>query len=122
VTRRLAASDSPLKETLKTLFQGTTSDEEDKQYSSAIPGGVTVRGIRVAGGIATIDLSANFEEGTGKKMMQARVYQVVYTATQYPTVTKVQILLNGKTDSDFGGEGFDLSKPLGPLSSLSPKF
>lgn len=122
VKRRLPATEKPLEDTLRTLLLGTTDEEDAKQFSSAIPGGVVIRSIRVVDGVATISLSGNFESGTGKKMMQARIYQLVYTATEFSTVRKVQVLLDGRKSADFGGEGIDLSRPIGRLSASAPRF
>ena len=45
-------------------------------------------------------------------MLQARLYQVVYTATQFPEVDSVKILINGKSKNTFSSEGFSIRNPL----------
>ena len=62
---------------------------------TAIPDGTTLLGISIADGIATVNLSREFESGGGSASMQARLAQVVYTLTQFPTVTGVRFQLDG---------------------------
>lgn len=112
VTRSQPASATPLLDTLRLLFLGPSEAEEAREITSAIPGGVRVLSATVKDGVAVIDLSPEFASGTGREVMLARVYQVVYTATQYETVRSVRILVGGKTVRNLGGEGVDLSAAL----------
>ena len=121
VSRSAEASDSPLEDTLKTLLRGTTDDEDSQNYSTSIPGGVILLRVVVKDGIATIDYNRNIESGAGKALMESRIYQIIYTATEFETVKKVQILVDGKALSNFAGQGIDLSQPVGRLG-LSPRF
>ena len=80
---------------------------------TAIPDGTTLLGISLANGIATVNLSREFESGGGSASMQARVAQVVYTLTQFPTVTGVRFQLDGVPVTALGGEGIVLDQPVG---------
>jgi germination protein M len=80
---------------------------------TAIPEGTTLLGISIANGIATVNLSREFESGGGSASMQARVAQVVYTLTQFPTVTGVRFQLDGVAVTALGGEGLVLDQPVG---------
>jgi germination protein M len=80
---------------------------------TAIPDGTTLLGISIANGIATVNLSQEFESGGGSASMQARVAQVVYTLTQFPTVTGVRFQLDGVPVTALGGEGIVLDQPVG---------
>jgi spore germination protein GerM len=113
--------DSPLYDTLKALVAGPDDKEDSVGLSTAIPGGVSLNSLKVQDGTAFIDVSGNFENGTGGKIMKSRVYQIVYTATEFPTVNNVLITIDGRKVTNFGGEGIDLTKPLGRLSGM-PKF
>jgi spore germination protein GerM len=44
--------------------------------------------------------------------MQARVWQIVYTATQFPKVSSVQLLIGGRRVDTLGGEGLLIGAPL----------
>ena len=80
---------------------------------TAIPDGTTLLGISIADGIATVNLSQEFESGGGSASMQARVAQVTYTLTQFPTVTGVRFQLDGVPVTALGGEGIVLDEPVG---------
>ena len=80
---------------------------------TAIPDGTTLLGISIADGIATVNLSQEFESGGGSASMLARVAQVTYTLTQFPTVTGVRFQLDGVPVTALGGEGVVLDQPLG---------
>jgi len=118
VYRPLKTFESPLRTALNQLLIGPTSAEDNAGYMSSIPGGVKILSLSIKNGVAYINFNSQFEFGTGTKIMNSRVYQVVFTAVQFPTVTKVQILLDGKKKTNFGGEGIDLSHPLSVRASL----
>lgn len=62
----------------------------------------------MAYGVATVDLSSEFEAGGGSLSILARVAQVVYTLTQFPTVDEVAFEIEGVPIDFLGGEGFML--------------
>ena len=82
-----------------------------QQVSSAIPAGTRLLGVSVRDGIATVDLSQEFESGGGSASMSYRLGQVVYTLTQFPTVQSVLFQVEGKPVTAFGGEGIALDRP-----------
>jgi germination protein M len=66
------------------------------QISSAIPAGTTLLSLSIAGGVATVDLSSEFQAGGGSASVVGRLGQVVYTLTQFPTVKSVVIEVGGQ--------------------------
>ena len=54
--------------------------------------------------------------------MEARLGQVVYTLTQFPTVQKVRFELDGRPVNVFSSEGIVLDHPVGrsDYQDLSP--
>jgi len=81
------------------------------QLSSAIPSGAKVLGLSIKNGVATIDLSSEFESGGGSAAARYRLGQVVYTLTQFPTVRSVLFQVEGRTVTTFGAEGIVLDGP-----------
>ena len=81
------------------------------QLSSAIPSGTKILGLAVKNGVATIDLSSEFESGGGTASARYRLGQLVYTLTQFPTVRSVLLQVEGRTVTTFGPEGIVLDGP-----------
>jgi len=79
---------------------------------TAIPDGTRLLGVTIADRIATVDLSAEFESGGGSYSVQARLAQVVYTLTQFPTVDGVLFEIDGKPVTTFSSEGVVLDGPV----------
>jgi spore germination protein GerM len=94
------------------LLAGPNAGEKAKGLSSAIPAGTELRSLKVANGLATVDLNSKFESGGGTLSMYSRLGQLVYTLTEFPTVQKVQLQLNGKTVTVLGGEGLVIGSGL----------
>jgi hypothetical protein len=94
------------------LLAGPESIESAADVSTAVPDGTRLLGLNIANGLATVDLSSEFESGGGSLSMQTRLAQVVYTLTQFPTVKRVQFQLDGEPVRVFSGEGIVLDKPV----------
>lgn len=95
------------------LLAGPTAEDEAAGMSTAIPEGTEYLGTTIDQGVATIDLSGEFESGGGSFSMSARLAQVVYTLTQFPTVDFVIFTLDGEPVDVFGGEGIVMDRPVG---------
>lgn len=95
------------------LLEGPTQEEIDAGMSTAVPQGTRLLGISIDAGVATVDLSGEFASGGGSLSMAARLAQVVYTLTQFPTVETVTFMLDGEPVDVFGGEGLILDHPVG---------
>lgn len=80
---------------------------------TAIPDGTRLLGLRIEGGVATVNLSREFESGGGSASVLGRLAQVVFTLTQFPTVQGVKFELDGEPVEVFSGEGVVLSEPVG---------
>lgn len=97
---------------MNALLAGPTAPEKGIRMSTVIPAGTTLRGLTIAHGVATVDLSGAFESGGGTLSMTGRLAQVVYTLTQFSSVSKgVVFEVDGKHVTVFGGEGIMLSHP-----------
>jgi hypothetical protein len=80
---------------------------------TAIPEATRLLGVTVKDKVATVDLSGAFASGGGTYSMAARLAQVVYTLTQFPTVDKVRFELDGAPVTTFSSEGIILDGPVG---------
>ncbi len=96
---------------LQALLSGPTPAEQP-EFSSEIPAETLLLGLAIADGLATVDLSREFEAGGGTFSMTGRLAQVVYTVTQFPTVDRVEFRLDGRPVSVFSGEGIMLDEPV----------
>lgn len=113
ITRPIYYDDSPLTETLTALLSGLTSSELNKGLLSLIPIGTEIQGITVSNMTATIDFNEVLSfNNFGKEGLEAELKQIVFTATEFPTVDKVQILINGQKMQFLSTEGVFIGEPL----------
>jgi hypothetical protein len=81
---------------LEALLAGPTAEESELGVSSAIPAGTTLLGLDVADGVATVDLSAEFEPLRDPASLAASLAQITYTLTQFSTVQSVWVASRGE--------------------------
>ena len=108
---RVPRAAAPVAAALKLLMRGPTATERASGLASQIPVGSRLRSVALAGGVASVDLSARFASGGGSATMFARLAQVVFTATQFPGVHAVRFLLDGRPVTTFSSEGILLRGP-----------
>lgn len=96
------------------LLEGPTAAEaaSGPALFSSIPDGVTLNGVTIDGGLATVDLSSGFEAGGGSFAMLTRLAQVVFTVTQFDTVDGLALELDGSPVTVFSSEGLDITPPI----------
>ena len=104
---------------INALLAGPTATESGlRTITSAVPTGSRLLGLSIRNGVATVDLSTEFDSGGGSASMRYRLAQVVYTLTQFPTVTSVLFQVEGRTVTVFGSEGIVLDGPVGRAADL----
>jgi germination protein M len=110
VRRQVDATRAVGRASLNALFEGPTDEEAaaSPPLTTSIPDGTILLGLDIADGLATVDLSREFESGGGSASMFGRLAQVVYTLTQFPTVEEVAFRLDGEPVTTFSGEGIVL--------------
>ena len=81
--------------------------------NTTIPDGTRFLGLTIEAGVATVNLSKEFESGGGSGSVLGRLAQVVYTLTQFPTVKAVTFQLDGVPVTTFSGEGVVIDTPVG---------
>lgn len=96
---------------LKALTDGPDSEEAEGGLSSAVPAATRLLSAQLDDGVLSVNLSADFEEGGGTSSMLGRLYQLYYTLTQPRDVNSVQLAVEGRPVTVFGGEGLLLSSP-----------
>jgi hypothetical protein len=109
--REVPATKSVAKAAVTAVLAGPTSGEGARSITTAIPAGSQLLGLSISGGVATVDLSSEFESGGGSASVLTRLGQMVYTLTQFPTVKSVIFQIEGVTKTVFSSEGVVLDKP-----------
>ncbi|MBR4160035.1 MAG: GerMN domain-containing protein [Spirochaetia bacterium] len=112
INRKVQVAGSPLQAVMDVLLEGATPDEINQGYLSLIPPGTKLKSIRVSDGIATLDFSEEFMFNTfGPEGMKNQLKQIIYTASEFPTVKAVQFLIDGKV-VPYMSESVYTEKPL----------
>ena len=106
--RRVDATTKPATAALEALLAGPSASEKAAGLTSAVPSGTRLLALSIDGTTARVDLSSRFAAGGGSLSMQARVAQVVYTLTRFPTIDAVDFMLDGAMVETLGGEGLIL--------------
>lgn len=113
VDRKIEYINTPLTETIRALINGPTESEKTRGIITNIPAGTKLLSVVIKDSIAYINLSKEFQANySGKESMSNQIKQIVYTATEYPNVKSVQILIESKVQMYLGGEGIVINKPL----------
>ena len=114
VMRAVDDTASPLTETLRTLFAGPEPSEVNQGLVTMIPPAVTLHRVYVSERIAYIDVSESFRfNPLGREGLDAQLQQIVFSATEFPGVEMVQILIDGRRVEFLGPEGTYIGKPIG---------
>jgi spore germination protein GerM len=105
VLRTVPRSTATATAAMNALLAGPSAKERAPKWpiKTLIPAGTELLGIEISGGLATVDLSAEFASLSpddvwdgGSYSLHGRVAQVVYTLTQFTTVDRVDFKLDGK--------------------------
>jgi germination protein M len=115
ITRSVPSTRAVATAAVRELLAGPAPDEAG--LLTMIPAGSQLLGITIDGSVATVDLTGTFESGGGSASMLGRLAQLVYTATQFPTVDAVRLRLDGKPVESIGGEGVIVGAGLGRTAS-----
>jgi spore germination protein GerM len=113
VERDVAYRDSPMTETLRVLLDGPTSQELNLGLLNLIPPGTQLLSAAVRDGTAFLNFNEAFKFNTmGAEGAIAQLQQVVFSSTEFSTVSSVQILIEGERLDYLGGEGIYIGDPL----------
>jgi hypothetical protein len=88
---------------VRLLLAGPNPAERAAGVRTAVPAGTRLRGISLAGGTATIDVSSAFAAPAPAAQIRTRLAQLVYTATQFATITRVRLEVEGAAVTSIAG-------------------
>ncbi|NNM67512.1 MAG: GerMN domain-containing protein [Spirochaetales bacterium] len=111
--RQVVAGNTPLTAALQALLMGPTLFEKSAGAISLIPEGTRLLSVRVENGTAFLSFSDEFAHNVlGLEGLAGQLKEVVWTATQFPSVQRVQILINGQYSSAHSVDGLSMALPL----------
>jgi germination protein M len=97
VLRDISATTGVAAAAMRQLIAGPSADElgaRPAMYTS-VPAATKLLGLTIKGGVATVNLSKEFDTGLNAAGLDARFGQVVYTLTQFSTVDTVALQIDG---------------------------
>ena len=110
--RGLPATDSPLRDVIEAVIAGPNAEETRNGLISLIPAGTRLLSVTIRGDTAYINFSEDFQYNTfGTEGYNGQLRQIVFTATEFPNVADVQILIEGSR-IDYLGESTWIGSPL----------
>ena len=101
--RTVPATISVGRAALDRLLAGPSAAEYAAGVRSQIPAGTRLLGLRITAGTATADFTSSFGSAASSSTMPLRIAQVVYTLTQFPSVTGIRFEINGQGVTVIGG-------------------
>jgi len=116
IVHRLVPGPAVLRGALTELLAGPTDAERADGLVSEVPPGTELLDVDLAEGLATVDLTSNFESGGGSLSMMARIAQVVFTVTQFDNADRALFWMEGQPIEFLGGEGIVLDEPQARLN------
>jgi len=99
VLREVPATKAVATAAVNALLAGPVAAEDSRGISTAVPDATQLLGLSIDNGVATVDLSSEFQAGGGGDAYQTRLAQVVYTLTQFPSIKAVGLQIEGSGDS-----------------------
>jgi hypothetical protein len=89
---------------LNGLLRGPSTSEAQAGLASAVPARTRLLGLTISNTVATVDLSGEFQaDGGSHQAVVMRIAQVVYTLTQFRTVSGVRFAIDGQTVTTLAG-------------------
>jgi germination protein M len=111
VLREVPATKAVATAAMTALLAGP-SESERGAITSSIPAGTRLLGLSIEDGVATVDLSGEFESYSDIESTYISLSQVVYTLTQFPTVKSVVFEMDGEKVTVFGSFGIVFYGPV----------
>ncbi|MFA5891573.1 MAG: Gmad2 immunoglobulin-like domain-containing protein [Actinomycetota bacterium] len=109
--RTAAGTPAVARAAITSMLDGPTSAERAQGTGTSIPVETKLVDLNIADRVATVDLSSEFEASGGTLGERLRLAQVVFTLTQFDTVTSVSLRIDGRAIREFGSHGLVLDRP-----------
>lgn len=103
-----ATSEEQLTAAFKRLLEGPANADK----TNAIPEKTQLNSLKLKDDGVRIDLSREFTTGGGTKSMQARLGQIVYTASSLDPKEAIWISIDGEPLEVLSGDGLIVSQPM----------
>ena len=105
--------DTP-EDAVEALLDGLSTAETSQipAFSNEVPDGTELLGIDITGGVATVDLTGEFDDGGGSSSMFGRLAQLTFTLLPFDDIDEVALELDGVPVTIFSSEGLDISDGL----------
>lgn len=99
VMRQVDKTEAVARAALGELLRGVTAEEEAQGFMTSINPGVEIQKLVIEQGVARVDFSAKLDEQVGGSCRVAAIAaQITETLKQFPTVSKVIISVDGRTE------------------------
>jgi hypothetical protein len=115
VHREIPSTQAIGRATLSAWLEGPTDEERAAGINSLVPEGAELLDLDISNGTATVDLSAEFENTGGGTFGEGMLLdQLAWTITQFSTVDRALLKIDGEFKDAYLGHGFiiDEDHPL----------
>lgn len=118
----LPPNDAPttLEPLVRALLEGPSASESDRGLTTPVPAGTILNEVSVAGGTATVDLSAEFGQGSTARSTLERTALIVFALTQFAEIERVEFELDGERLESPGGTRDDYTDIRPAIMITSP--
>jgi hypothetical protein len=98
VERRIPRTQATARAALEQLLAGPTNSEAEEGFFTSIPAGVEIQRLAIENTTAQVDFSEELDRVGGACLVQAISAQIEDTLLQFPTITAVEISVDGRTE------------------------
>ena len=113
VNRSVTFTNNPMTQTLHALITGPTIEELNAGLLNLVPENTQLISAAVRDGTAYLNFNEAFRfNPMGVEGLVAQLQQVVLSTTEFDTIVRVQILIEGQKVNYLGGDGVYIGEPL----------
>ncbi|TVQ40644.1 MAG: hypothetical protein EA384_02395 [Spirochaetaceae bacterium] len=113
VDRTVAYTNNPMTQTLHALIAGPTIDELNAGLLNLMPENTRLISAAIRDETAYLNFNEAFRfNPMGVEGLVAQLQQVVFSTTEFGTIRRVQILIEGQRVQYLGGDGVYIGEPL----------